>query len=78
MDPEPPTEGEGRDVFHYVTPMNEHDAQPCLLQGARADLLRAFCRIARYGDDGPYGQPRSRARRRPLNCQRASAGKKLR
>jgi pyruvate dehydrogenase E1 component len=41
---------EQRDVFYYVTLMNENYAQPDLPEGAAADVLRGCYRFARYGD----------------------------
>jgi pyruvate dehydrogenase E1 component len=42
---------EQRDVFYYVTLMNENYAQPDLPEGARADVIRGCYRYARYGDE---------------------------
>jgi pyruvate dehydrogenase E1 component len=46
---------EQRDVFYYVTAMNENYAQPDLPAGVEADLIRGCYRYASYG---PAGQPR--------------------
>ncbi|MBA2675933.1 alpha-ketoglutarate dehydrogenase [Ramlibacter sp.] len=46
---------EQRDVFYYVTAMNENYAQPDLPAGVEADLIRGCYRFARFG---PEGQPR--------------------
>jgi pyruvate dehydrogenase E1 component len=40
---------EQRDVFYYVTLMNENYAQPSLPAEARAEVLRGCYRFARYG-----------------------------
>jgi pyruvate dehydrogenase E1 component len=40
---------EQRDVFHYITVMNENYAQPDLSEGVREDLLRGAYRFGRYG-----------------------------
>jgi pyruvate dehydrogenase E1 component len=40
---------EQRDVFHYITVMNENYAQPDLPEGVREDLLRGAYRFGRYG-----------------------------
>ncbi|MBL0419650.1 alpha-ketoglutarate dehydrogenase [Ramlibacter sp. AW1] len=39
-----------RDVFYYLTLMNESYAQPDVPPGAHADVLRGCWRFARYGD----------------------------
>ncbi|MGJ7579275.1 alpha-ketoglutarate dehydrogenase [Variovorax sp. RHLX14] len=44
---------EQRDVFYYVTLMNENYAQPSLPAEARADVLRGCYRFGRYGPDVP-------------------------
>ena len=43
---------EQRDVFHYITVMNENYAQPDLPEGVREDLLRGAYRFGRWGPDG--------------------------
>lgn len=42
---------EQRDVFYYVTLMNENYAQPDLPEAAREDVIRGCYRFARYGDE---------------------------
>ncbi|HEX7889368.1 MAG TPA: alpha-ketoglutarate dehydrogenase [Ramlibacter sp.] len=42
---------EQRDVFYYVTLMNENYAQPDLPEGAREGVIRGAYRFARYGDE---------------------------
>ncbi|MDB5860283.1 MAG: aceE [Ramlibacter sp.] len=42
---------EQRDVFYYVTLMNENYAQPDLPPAARDDVIRGCYRYARYGDE---------------------------
>lgn len=41
---------EQRDVFHYITLMNENVAMPDLPEGAAQGVLRGAYRFARYGD----------------------------
>jgi pyruvate dehydrogenase E1 component len=43
---------EQRDVFYYVTLMNENYAQPSLPADAHGDVLRGCYRFGRYGGDG--------------------------
>jgi pyruvate dehydrogenase E1 component len=46
--------GEEQDEFHYVTVTNESYAQPDLVAGAEADIVRGLYRFARFGDpDAP-------------------------
>ncbi|MBA3623265.1 MAG: alpha-ketoglutarate dehydrogenase [Methylibium sp.] len=47
---------EQKDVFYYVTLMNENYAQPSLPPEAHADVLRGCYRIGRYGADGAAAQ----------------------
>jgi pyruvate dehydrogenase E1 component len=42
---------EQRDVFYYVTLMNENYAQPDLPEAAREGVIRGCYRYARYGDE---------------------------
>ncbi|MGV3569218.1 MAG: transketolase-like TK C-terminal-containing protein, partial [Ramlibacter sp.] len=42
---------EQRDVFYYVTLMNENYAQPDLPEGVRDDVIRGCYRFARFGDE---------------------------
>jgi pyruvate dehydrogenase E1 component len=42
---------EQRDVFYYVTLMNENYAQPDLPEAAREGVIRGCWRYARYGDE---------------------------
>ena len=44
-----------RDVFYYVTLMNENYAQPDLPLGARDDVVRGCYRFGRYGEVGADG-----------------------
>lgn len=44
---------EQRDVFYYVTLMNENYAQPDLPDGVREDVIRGCYRFASYGEGAP-------------------------
>jgi pyruvate dehydrogenase E1 component len=55
---------EQRDVFYYVTLMNENYAQPDLPAGARSDVIRAAIASPRYGDEGQPEASRCSARAR--------------
>lgn len=44
---------EQRDVFYYVTLMNENYAQPDLPAGAREDVIRGCYRFGGYGEGAP-------------------------
>ncbi|MBP6777265.1 MAG: pyruvate dehydrogenase (acetyl-transferring), homodimeric type, partial [Piscinibacter sp.] len=45
-----------RDVFYYVTLMNENYAQPSLPPGVAGDVLRGCYRLARFGPEGSAPQ----------------------
>ncbi|RZL65264.1 MAG: alpha-ketoglutarate dehydrogenase [Variovorax sp.] len=47
---------EQKDVFYYVTLMNENYAQPSLPAGVEADVLRGCYRFGAYGDAGATQQ----------------------